>query len=165
MTNKVKVNLTPSEEQINSVGDMQTFVDQLILIGNEPGQLNVLGPDFSIWRWAIVSIEGGFEMPVPIPRNEENKMSLFNNGKSYDFSLEEAAIILAIYYFGHFDIIKFSEATGNPINPILNYPLSRAKSWESRMGGSPKCLESNQALRDYLMADEDLYSRSFSILD
>lgn len=165
MANKVNVNLNPNEDQIDSVGDMQTFVDQLILIGNEPGQLNVLGPDFSIWRWAIVSIEGGFEIPVPIPRNEENKMSLFNDGKPYDFSLEEAALILAIYYFGHFDILKFSLNTGKPIRPFLNFALSRAINWEKRMGGSTKCLESNQILRDYLMADEDLYSRSFKILD
>ena len=165
MATNVIVNLTPNEEQVDSVEDMLIFIDQLILIGNDTDQLNILGPDFSTWKWGIVSVEGGFQIPVPIRSNKENKMSLFNNGKPYDFSLEEAAIILAIYYFSNFDIIKFSEATGNPINPILNYPLSRAKSWESRMGGSTKCLESNQALRDYLIADEDLYSRSFSILD
>jgi hypothetical protein len=92
-------------------------------------------------------------------------MSLFNNGKGTEFSVEEAAVILAIYYFSNFDIIKCSQATGNPISPFLNYPLSRAINWENRMGGSAKCLESYQSLRNYLMADEDLFSRSAIILD
>ena len=162
---KVKVNLTPSEAQINAILDMQTFVDQLILIGNSNPERSILGPDFSVWRWAIVSVEGGFQLPVPIRGNKENRMSLFNNGKEIEFSVEEAAVILAINYFSHFDIIKCSQATGNPINPFLNFPLSRAINWENRMGGSTKCLESYQSLRDYLMADEDLFSRSFKILD
>lgn len=162
---KISVYMSPSQKRIDSISDIQHFVEELIQMESSRPEGGVLGQNCHGGKLAVVSIEGGFQIPVPIIKTHNNKMFLYNYGTRYEFSLKEAAIVLAMYYFLYYEYIKCTVLQGEKLEGFMSFAFGQAVHWEDKMGGNKKCLETYRILQEFIMIEKDLFSKAIAIID
>lgn len=166
----ISINFNPTEEQIEKISSIQTFVDTIIihndLSPNKNGFIRQNANDALYWRWVIVSVGKNFHFPVPIIEDENGNMNLYTyESKPISFSKDEAALVLMKYYILLFSYHNAASMESINENYLLNYAFSRANNWMNSIGGEKEMLRYLKVIDDKLMAEPMLYSKVSSVLD
>jgi hypothetical protein len=99
----MKINLNPSEKELNEVFGLKVLIDSL----NSSG---ILKPNGGILcksekqipkrKWVIVKLNENFSFPIQIPNSKTNQVSLYTFDKQpVLFSEENACFVLVMYFY------------------------------------------------------------------
>ncbi len=101
------------------------------------------------WQWAIVDTKAGLRVPVPLVKDDDDRVKLFGANREVELSSEAASLALAYYYLTGLAWLRSQREKVFNSNPIFNYFLSPTF----------KHIDDNEVLYD--TAVTELYNKCF----